>query len=66
MKKVWKLTGEVAKKAACREVLSAPEGHVVTLGEPTRSLDANAAMWPILEAFADAEFSGRPKAGPLE
>lgn len=53
MKKVWKLTGEVAKKAACREVLSAPEGHVVTLAEPTRSLDANAAMWPILQAFAD-------------
>ena len=52
MKKIWKITGEAAKKAVCREVLSAPEGHVVTLGEPTRSLDANAAMWPILEAFA--------------
>ena len=52
MKRIWKITGEAAKKAACREVLAAPEGHIVTLAEPTRSLDANAAMWPILEAFA--------------
>ena len=53
MKKIWKITGEAAKKAACREVLSAPEGHIVTLAEPTRSLDANAAMWPILQAFSE-------------
>ena len=52
MKKVWKLTGEIAKQAAVREVLSAPEGHVVTLAEPSRTLDQNAAQWPILEAFA--------------
>ena len=52
MKKIWKITGEAAKKAACREVLSAPEGHIVTLAEPTRNLDQNAAQWPILEAFA--------------
>ena len=52
MKKIWKITGEAAKKAVCREVLSAPEGHIVTLAEPTRNLDQNAAQWPILEAFA--------------
>lgn len=52
MKKAWKLTGEIAKQAAVREVLSAPEGHVVTLAEPSRTLDQNAAQWPILEAFA--------------
>ena len=52
MKKVLKLTGEVAKKAACREVMAAPEGHVFTLGEPNRTLEQNAAQWPILEAFA--------------
>lgn len=51
-KRIWKLTGEVAKKAACREILSAPEGHVVTLSEPNRTLDQNAAQWPYLEAFA--------------
>ena len=52
MKKIWKITGEAAKKAACREVLAAPEGHIITLAEPTRNLDQNAAQWPILEAFA--------------
>ena len=52
MKKIWKITGEAAKKAVCHEVLSAPEGHVVTLGEPTRTLDQNAAQWPWLEGFA--------------
>ena len=52
MKRIWKLTGEVAKKAACREILAADEGHVVTLAEPNRTLDQNAAQWPYLEAFA--------------
>lgn len=51
-KRIWKLTGEVAKKAACREILAAPEGHIVTLAEPNRTLDQNAAQWPYLEAFA--------------
>lgn len=35
-KRIWKLTGEIAKKAACREILAAPEGHVVTLSEPVK------------------------------
>jgi hypothetical protein len=52
-KRIWKITGEAAKKAACREILAAPEGHVVTLAEPTRTLDQNAAQWPYLEAFAE-------------
>lgn len=52
MKKVWKLTGELAKKAVCSAVQSAPEGYVATLAEPTRNLDQNAAQWPILEAFS--------------
>ena len=52
MKKIWKLTGEAAKKAVCREVLAAPDGYVATIGEPSRNLNQNAAQWPILEAFA--------------
>ena len=31
----------------------APEGMVVTVSEPTRSSDANSAMWPILQAFSE-------------
>lgn len=47
-KRIWKLTGEVAKKAACREILAAPEGYVVTLAEATRNLEQNAKMWAML------------------
>ena len=51
-KRIWKLTGEVAKKAACREILAAPDGHVVTLAEPTRNLEQNALMWCLLDRMA--------------
>lgn len=48
MKRVLILTGEAARKAACRDILAAPEGYAVTIGERTRSLDQNAALWPAL------------------
>jgi hypothetical protein len=34
-------------------VRNAPQGFAVTVGEPSRSLDQNAAQWPILEAFSE-------------
>ena len=46
-KRIWKLTGEVAKKAACREILAAPEGYVVTLAEPSRTLEQSAKFHAI-------------------
>ena len=49
MKRTLILTGEVAKKAACREILAAPEGYVVTIGEATRSTDQNSKLWPMLQ-----------------
>ncbi len=33
-------------------VKNAPHGYAVTVGEPSRTLDQNAAQWPILQAFA--------------
>lgn len=30
----------------------APDGAAVSVGEPTRNLDQNAAQWPILDAFS--------------
>jgi len=30
----------------------APDGYVVTVSEPNRNLEQNAAQWPILEAFS--------------
>ena len=34
--KTLTITGEVARKAICRHVLTAPEGHVVRISEPVK------------------------------
>jgi len=52
-KRVFKLVHTQARRLAVEAVQTAPEGYCVTVSEPTRSLDQNAAMWPILQAFAD-------------
>lgn len=52
-KRVFKMVHAQARRGAVECVQQAPEGYVVTVQEPTRSLDQNAAMWPILQAFAD-------------
>lgn len=52
MKKVFRLVHDNARLMAVREVQNAPEGYIVTVSETTRSLEQNAAQWPILEAFA--------------
>lgn len=52
-KRVFKLMHAQARRGALEAVQTAPEGYCVTVSEATRSLDQNAAMWPILQAFAD-------------
>ena len=52
-KRTYKLVHVEARRRAAQDVQTAPEGWCVTVSEPTRSLDQNAAMWPILQAFAD-------------
>lgn len=52
MKQVFILAHAEARRRAAQAVQNAPEGHAVTVGEPTRNLNQNAAMWPILEAFS--------------
>lgn len=42
----------MSRRNAIQAVQNAPDGDAVTVGEPTRSLEQNAAQWPILEAFA--------------
>jgi hypothetical protein len=42
-----------ARHRAAEFCLQAPAGWVAKISEPTRSLDQNAAQWPILQAFAD-------------
>ena len=41
-----------SRDRALNAVRDAPDGYCVTVGEATRSNSANAAMWPILEAFS--------------
>jgi len=52
-KRLFKLVHAEARRNALKFVQEAPEGFVVTVQEPKRNLDQNAAMWPILQAFAD-------------
>lgn len=49
---ILKITGEVARNAACRHIKAAPEGHIFTIAEPTRTLEANAKMWAVLSEIA--------------
>lgn len=43
----------VGRERALEAVRTAPDGFAVTVAEPTRNLEQNAAQWPILQAFAD-------------
>lgn len=46
------LAHDTARSLAVQAVQSAPGGFVVIVRPPKRSLDQNAAMWPILDAFS--------------
>lgn len=52
MKKTLILTGDAAKNAAIEYVKNAPEGSVFYVGPKTRTLDQNAALWPLLESVS--------------
>ena len=52
MKRILKLTGQLAKQAACRYVNEAPDGYVVTIAEPSRNLEQNAMLWVLLDCIS--------------
>lgn len=52
-KRLFFLVHHEARRRAMQGVADAPEGWKVTLEPPKRTLDQNAAQWPILQAFAD-------------
>lgn len=61
-KKIIKITGQIARQAACRYVNDAPEGHVVTVAEPTRSLEQNALLHPLLTDISrQAQWMGKKR-----
>lgn len=54
-----KLVGPEQRKRAYEAILRAPAGYVVTVSEPTRTLDQNALMWAALSDIARAKPDGR-------
>lgn len=51
-KRVFVLAHPQARANAVHAVQTTPDGYVVTIQEKNRTLDQNAAQWPILEAFS--------------
>ena len=51
-KQTFILVHPQARRLAIQAVTQAPDGLVVQIGEPNRSLEQNAAQWPYLEGFA--------------
>ena len=49
---IFRLSHQQARTLAVQCVAEAPDGYIVRVSEPTRTLDQNATQWPILEAFA--------------
>ena len=41
-----------SRQRAVEAVQTAPDGYVVTVGEATRTLEQNAAQWPLLNAIS--------------
>jgi hypothetical protein len=52
-KRVFRLVSMEVRNRAKQAIDSAPDGYACTVGESNRSLDQNAAQWPILQAFSD-------------
>jgi len=56
------ITGELSRKAIIREVVDAPEGYVVSIGQPTRSMEQNAMLHPLLTDIANQkEWMGKKR-----
>ena len=52
-KQHFTLSHDLARRNAVAAVANAPAGHKVTVSEPSRSLDQNAALWGLLQAFSE-------------
>ena len=50
---IFNLISNVVRLRCCEAIMSAPDGMRVEIKERKRSLDQNAAQWPILQAFAE-------------
>ena len=48
MKQRYIMSHEIARQRAIDAVRAAPAGYVIEIREPTRTLDQNALLWPLL------------------
>lgn len=53
MKQTFSLVHDEARRRAWAAIGKAPQGYIVTVSEPTRSLDQNAALWVILSEISE-------------
>jgi hypothetical protein len=51
-RRLFVLSHKEARARAALCVMDAPDGYIVTVSEPTRSLDQNAMLWPLLDRVA--------------
>ena len=54
-----KLIGSAQRYHAAKFIEQAPDGYIVTIKEPTRSLDQNARLWAMLADVSKAMPDGR-------
>lgn len=52
-KRIYRLVHDEARRRAAEDCRTAPDGWIVRISEPNRTLDQNADQWPYLEAFAN-------------
>lgn len=53
MSKQFRLVHKEARRSAHEAIDKAPDGYIVRVSEPTRSLDANARLWAALNDISE-------------
>ena len=53
MKRLYSLVHQEARRRAANDCLTAPDGWVVSVSEPTRNLEQNAKLWAMLAEVSE-------------
>jgi hypothetical protein len=53
MSKTFQLVHKTARENAAKACMTAPDGYIVKISEPTRNLEQNAMMWALLADIAN-------------
>jgi hypothetical protein len=51
-KRILRLVDDNVRLRAMEAIRDSPDGYVVTIAEPTRTLEQNSLLWPLLTAFS--------------